>query len=65
MLPSVKADCTTLTYQPLCRELDENRILEFSMLAGHYVMATTMLDVAGCEVEPAFSLDTRTYQPCQ
>jgi len=38
---------------------DENQILEFSMLVGHYVMAAMMLDVAGCEVEPAFSLDTR------
>ena len=47
------------TYQRLRRELDENQILEFSMLVGHYVMAAMMLDVAGCKVEPTFSLDTR------
>jgi hypothetical protein len=29
------------------------------MLVGHYVMAAMMLDVAGCEIEPAFSLNTR------
>jgi hypothetical protein len=29
------------------------------VLVGHYVMAAMMLDVAGCESEPAFSLDTR------
>jgi hypothetical protein len=50
---------STPTYQRLRRELDENQILEFSMLVGHYVMAAMMLDVAGCEVEPAFSLGTR------
>jgi 4-carboxymuconolactone decarboxylase len=44
------------TYQQLRRELDENQILEFAMLVGHYVMAAMMLDVAGCEVEPAFAL---------
>jgi 4-carboxymuconolactone decarboxylase len=43
------------TYQRLRRELDENQILEFCMLVGHYVMAAMMLDVAGCEVEPAFA----------
>jgi 4-carboxymuconolactone decarboxylase len=43
------------TYQSLRRELDENQILEFCMLVGHYVMAAMMLDVAGCEVEPAFA----------
>ena len=47
------------TYQRLRRELDENQILEFSMLVGHYVMDAMMLDVAGCEIEPAFSLNTR------
>ncbi|WAJ45066.1 carboxymuconolactone decarboxylase family protein [Mycobacterium sp. Aquia_216] len=47
------------TYQRLRRELDENQILEFSMLVGHYMMAAMMLDVAGCEVEPTFALDTR------
>jgi 4-carboxymuconolactone decarboxylase len=47
---------STPTYQRLRRELDENQILEFSMLVGHYVMAAMMLDVAGCEVEPAFAL---------
>lgn len=46
------------TYERLRRELDENQILEFSMLVGHYVMAAMILDVAGCEVEPAFALDT-------
>lgn len=50
---------STPTYQRPRRELDENQILEFSMLVGHYVMAAMMLDVAGCEIEPAFSLDTR------
>jgi 4-carboxymuconolactone decarboxylase len=45
------------TYQRLHRELDDNQMLEFSMLVGHYVMAAMMLDVAGCEVEPAFALD--------
>jgi hypothetical protein len=29
------------------------------MLVGHYVMAAMMLDFAGCEIEPAFSLNTR------
>jgi len=29
------------------------------MLVGHYVMAAMMLDVAGCEIEPAFSRNTR------
>jgi hypothetical protein len=38
-------------------ELDENQILEFCMLVGHYVMAAMMLDVAGCEVGPAFRAD--------
>jgi 4-carboxymuconolactone decarboxylase len=47
------------TYQRLRRELDENQILEFSMLVGHYVMAAMMLDVAGCGVEPAFRPDAR------
>jgi hypothetical protein len=42
------------TYQRLHRELDENQFLEFCMLVCHYVMAAMMLDVAGCEVEPAF-----------
>ena len=47
------------TYQRLRRELDDNQIVEFSMLVGHYVMAAMILDVTGCEIEPAFSLDTR------
>ena len=38
------------TYQRLRRELDENQILEFSMLVGHYVMAAMMLDVADVTV---------------
>jgi hypothetical protein len=50
---------STPTYQRPRRELDENQILEFSMLVGHYVMDAMMLDVAGCEIEPAFSLNTR------
>lgn len=56
------ADLTTsaaVLFQSRDAQLDENQILEFSMLVGHYVMAAMMLDVAGCEVEPAFSLDTR------
>jgi 4-carboxymuconolactone decarboxylase len=47
---------SALTYQQLRRELDENQILEFAMLVGHYVMAAMILDVAGCEVEPAYAL---------
>lgn len=43
------------TYQRLREELDENQILEFCMIVGHYVMAAMMLDVAGCETEPAFT----------
>jgi hypothetical protein len=46
------------TYQRLHRELDENQFLEFCMLVCHYVMAAMMLDVAGCEVEPAFRPDS-------
>jgi 4-carboxymuconolactone decarboxylase len=46
-----------LTYERLRRELDENQILEFSMLVGHYVMAGMMLGVAGVQIEPAFELD--------
>src|ERR1700739_2314989 len=41
------------TYERPHREPDENQILEFSMLVGHYVMAAMRLDVAGCKVEPA------------
>lgn len=52
-------DGSAPTYQRLHRELDENQILEFCMLVGHYVMAAMMLDVAGCEVEPAFRPDSR------
>lgn len=45
-----------LTYDRIRRELNENQILEFSMLVGHYVMAGMMLGVAGVEIEPAFEL---------
>jgi len=45
-----------LTFERLRRELDQNQILEFSMLVGHYVMAGMMLGVAGVEIEPAFEL---------
>ena len=47
------------TYERLHCELDENQILEFCMLVGHYVMAAMMLDIAGCEVEPAFRANPR------
>jgi 4-carboxymuconolactone decarboxylase len=50
---------STPTYQRLNDELDENQILEFCMIVGHYVMAAMMLGVAGCEIEPAFELDRR------
>ncbi|MCX8555050.1 carboxymuconolactone decarboxylase family protein [Mycolicibacterium mucogenicum] len=44
------------TYLQLRRELDENQVLEFATLVGHYVMASMMLSVAGVEIEPAFAL---------
>lgn len=47
---------TPETYGQLRRELDENQILEFTTLVGHYVMASMMLSVAGVEIEPAFAL---------
>ena len=43
-------------YQALRRELDDDQILEFATLVGHYVMATMMLSVSGCEIEPGFEL---------
>ena len=46
------------TYQQLKTELDDDQIVEFSMLVGHYVMAAMILDVTGCETEPAFALAT-------
>ena len=46
------------TYKQLNAELDDNQIVEFCMLVGHYVMAAIILDVTGCEIEPAFGLDT-------
>ncbi|HTQ18124.1 carboxymuconolactone decarboxylase family protein [Mycobacterium sp.] len=45
-----------LTYEDLRRELDPDQILEFTTLVGHYVMASMMLSVAGCPIEPAFEL---------
>jgi 4-carboxymuconolactone decarboxylase len=45
-----------MTYEALRRELDQDQILEFATLVGHYVMATMMLSVAGCPIEPAFEL---------
>jgi 4-carboxymuconolactone decarboxylase len=45
-----------LTFERLRRELDQNQILEFSMLVGHYVMAGMMLGVAGVQIELAFEL---------
>jgi 4-carboxymuconolactone decarboxylase len=46
-----------ITYEQLRHELDQDQILEFATLVGHYVMATMMLSVAGCPIEPAFQLD--------
>jgi 4-carboxymuconolactone decarboxylase len=46
-----------VTYEELRHELDQDQILEFATLVGHYVMATMMLSVAGCPIEPAFQLD--------
>jgi 4-carboxymuconolactone decarboxylase len=46
-----------VTFDRLRRELDQNQILEFSMLVGHYAMAGMMLGVAGVQIEPAFELD--------
>jgi hypothetical protein len=45
-----------LTFERLRCELDQNQILEFSMLVGHYVMAGMMLGFAGVQIEPAFEL---------
>jgi 4-carboxymuconolactone decarboxylase len=46
-----------VTYEQLRQHLDPDQILEFATLVGHYVMATMMLSVAGCPIEPAFGLD--------
>lgn len=46
-----------LAYEDLRRELDEDQILEFATLVGHYVMATMMLSVSGCQLEPAFGFE--------
>jgi len=46
-----------LTYEALRKELDPDQILALATLVGHYVMATMMLSVAGCQIEPAFQLD--------
>ena len=45
-----------LTFERRRCELDQNQILEFSMLVGHYVMAGMRLGVAGVQIEPAFEL---------
>lgn len=45
---------TPATFTDLHRELDQDQILEFATLVGHYVMASMMLSVAGCPIEPAF-----------
>jgi alkylhydroperoxidase family enzyme len=45
-----------VTFDELHRHLDQDQILEFATLVGHYVMATMMLSVAGCPIEPAFQL---------
>ncbi|MBS1694006.1 MAG: carboxymuconolactone decarboxylase family protein [Actinobacteria bacterium] len=44
------------TFEALRREFDQDQILEFAMLVGHYVMGGMLLSVAGCEIEPAFRL---------
>jgi 4-carboxymuconolactone decarboxylase len=46
-----------IAYEDLRRELDQDQILEFATLVGHYVMATMMLSVAGCPIEPAFEFE--------
>jgi 4-carboxymuconolactone decarboxylase len=46
-----------ITYENLRHELDPDQILEFATLVGHYVMATMMLSVAGCPIEPAFGFE--------
>jgi len=46
-----------VTYENLRHELDQDQILEFATLVGHYVMATMMLSVAGCPIEPAFEFE--------
>ena len=44
-----RQNLSAATYQRLRRELDDNQVLEFSMLVGQYVMAAMILDVAGCD----------------
>lgn len=46
-----------MTFENLRHELDQDQILGFATLVGHYVMASMMLGVAGVEIEPAFELD--------
>ncbi len=46
-----------VTFEALRRELEQDQIVEFAMLVGHYVMGGMALSVAGCEIEPAFRLD--------
>lgn len=45
-----------VTFENLRHELDQDQILGFATLVGHYVMASMMLGVAGVEIEPAFAL---------
>jgi 4-carboxymuconolactone decarboxylase len=44
------------TYRQLHHELNDDQILELATLVGHYIMASMMLSVAGCPIEPAFQL---------
>ncbi len=52
-----------LVYEELRHELDPDQILEFATLVGHYVMATMMLSVAGCPIEPAFGFEQPAGKP--
>jgi len=45
-------------FAALRTELDDNQILQFTTLVGHYVMASMMLGVAGVQIEPAFALNS-------
>lgn len=51
------------TFDALHRHLDQDQILEFATLVGHYVMASMMLGVAGVELEPAFQLGVSPASP--
>lgn len=39
------------TYRRVQGELNDDQIVEFCMIVGHYVMAAMMVNVAGCETE--------------